>query len=167
MLLVVIYVLLFSFCAFYSYPLVMNAYDSYHDINDERLYQILTNMMKDDNYCFHCIERHVGAETLQSFIEKNSISRERSENLKVTRTIFNVLSIVTSLVTFLVSGGSKLICFITLCSSSLIFVSIYVESVLHVVIFETSAVLLSLIVFLKCLYVIHFAIIVIEKQKNR
>jgi hypothetical protein len=145
----------------------MNEYDSYHDINDERLYQILTNMMNDNNYCFHCIEYHVGAETLQSFIEKKSICRKRNENLKVTRTIFNVLSIVTAFVTFIVFGGSKLIYFISFCSSSLIFASIYVESVSHVVIFETSAVLLSLIVFLKCLYVIHFAIIVIEKLKNR
>lgn len=25
----------------------------YHDINDERLYQILTDMAKENHYCFH------------------------------------------------------------------------------------------------------------------
>ena len=53
-------------------------------------------MAKDDNYCFHCVEHHGGAETLRSFIEKQSISRKINENLNVTRTILNVLSIVTS-----------------------------------------------------------------------
>ena len=145
----------------------MNKYDYYHDIDDKRFYQILTNMTKDDNYCFHCIERHVGTEALQSYIDKDSITRDRNENLKVTRTLLNILSIVNSLATFIVFGGSKLICFIFFCSSSLIFASIYVETVSHVVIFETSAILLSLIIFLKCLYMIYFASIVIEKQKNR
>ena len=123
-------------------------------------------MAKDNSYCFHCIEHYVGAKAVQSFIEKESIFWKRYENLKVTRTIFNVLSIVTSFVTFTVFGGSKLICFISFCSSPLIFASIYVGSGSHVVILETFAVLGSSIVFLKCFYVIYLAIVVIERPKN-
>lgn len=144
----------------------MNQYDVYHDINDERLYQILTNMTKDDSYCFHCIEHHIGGDALKSFIEKQSVCKKRNETLQITRTVFNVLSVVTSLVTFIVFGGSKLIFVISFCSSSLIFASIYVKNDLHVVIFETSAVILSIIVLVKCFYAIYFEIIVIERKKN-
>lgn len=70
----------------------MKEYDHYHDIDDTRFYQILTNMTKDDEYCFHCIERHVRTDALQSYIDKDSITRERNENLKVTRTLLNILS---------------------------------------------------------------------------
>ena len=34
-----------SLCGFYSYPSTMNRNDTYHHINDEQLYEILTNML--------------------------------------------------------------------------------------------------------------------------
>ena len=54
-----VYLLLDFACVFYSHPLLMNQYDRYHDINDDKLHTILTNMAKDNNYCFHCIEQQV------------------------------------------------------------------------------------------------------------
>ena len=167
LLLLTIYVSLLSLCGFYSYPLIMNRNDAYHHINDERLYEILADMANDIHHCFHCIERHVGAKDLESFMGKKSVSRERNRNLKLACTIFNILSINTSFITFLVFGGSKLIYFISFCCSCLIFASIYVENNSDVIIFESSALIFSSIVFLKCFYAILFAIIVIERQKKR
>lgn len=153
-------------CVFYSYPLVMGRHNVYNDYGDKQLHQMLLNLTTDNTYCFHCIQYHIGTEELKSFIENKSILREQNENLKTVRTLLNTLSIVTSTLTFIIFGGPKLIFFISSCSSSLILVSIYMENISHVVIFETSVVLLSLIVFLKLIYVILFAIILTEKKKN-
>lgn len=62
---------------FYLYSLLVSQYDSYHHTNDERLYQVLAKMTKDDNNYFHCIEHHVGVEVLRFFIGQESICTER------------------------------------------------------------------------------------------
>jgi hypothetical protein len=166
MFLVFIYILLFSLCVYYSTPLFVNEYDTYDDINEQKLHEFLINITKDDTYCFDCVAYHIGGETLNSFVKKQSIERKRNLDLESARTIFNIISIVTSLMTFLIFGAPKLVSFISLCSLSCIFISIYVEHIFYVIIFEILVVFLSLIILLKCCYIIYYAIFVIETKKN-
>jgi hypothetical protein len=134
--------------------------------NDIRLQAVLINMTQDDTLCFHCIQTHIGSDELQAFIQNKHIHTEMQENLKSFRTVFNILLITTSFITFIVFGGANLIFIISLCSSLFIFFSIYLNNISHIVIFEASVGLFSLIIFLKLSYAIVYAIILDQKKKS-
>ena len=167
MILVLTYISLFCLCAYYSKPLFDNQFDIYDDMSEEKLFNIVTNMSSDDTYCFDCISYHIGSNALKTFIKKQSLEREKKVDLKNARTIYNIISIITLLITFVIFGGPKLIYFIQICCSCFIFISVYIENISHVIILEVIVVFSSLIVFLKCCYAIHFALIVVLEKKRR
>jgi hypothetical protein len=166
MVLVVIYIALFCLCIYYSKPLIDNQYDIYAGISEQRLFDILSNNTVDNTYCLDCVSYHVGRETLKSYIKKQSLERMKKEDLKSARTIHNIVPIITSLITFVIFGGSKLIALISFSYSSFIFISVYIENISHVIILEVIVVFSSLIVFVKCCYAIYFAIIIVLIKKR-
>jgi hypothetical protein len=167
MVLFLTYTLLFWLCAHYSKPLFDNQFDIYDDMSEQKLFNILINMSSDNTYCFDCISYHIGSDILKAFIKKQSLERKKKDDLKIARTIYNIISIVTSLITFVIFGGPKLIVFIQICCSCFIFISVYIENISHVIILEVIVVFSSLIVFQKCCYAIHFALIVVLEKKRR
>ena len=67
---------------FHSSPLFNHEYNEYDNYNDQQLHSFLINISKEDMYCVNCIQYHLGRETLQSFIEKESIEMKLSSDIK-------------------------------------------------------------------------------------
>ena len=166
-----VYVVLAMLCATHSSSLFTLAkQEASNEIDDLKLNEIVANMSNDESYCFHCIERHVGFPRLKTLVEKQRIQRERDRSLKHVRTLFNSLSIVNSVIVFLLFGGPRSISFISLVSSFCIFGSIFVEKPTDAVVFESLVILISAIVIFKTFYVIMVQIIrqiILRERKNR
>jgi hypothetical protein len=143
----------------------MDQYDSYTD-DDEKLCQIFVNITRDNKNCYYCMKEHFGENSFDAYMGKKFMLKERNRILTRTRTAFNTLSIISSLTTFIVFGGPKSIYFLSFCSACLVFASLHVEKYADLVIFELCAIFLSLIVFMKCAYAIHVAIIINERKKQ-
>lgn len=97
-------------------------------------------------------------------IQLQNIYRKRDEVLKRIRTLFNTLLILDPFVLFLIFGGSKSINPVMLFSSTSIFGSIYVERMTEARFFESTVVLVSIVVLLKTLYAIAVEMIFFDKK---
>ena len=162
-----IYLFLATFCALHStilFNVIKHETDTASD--DLKLNAILTNISSDDNYCFHCIERRIGFARLKTLVKDQRLERKRDVSLRRVRTLFNTLSIVNSIVVFLIFGGPKSISSMSLFSLLSIFGSIYVERATHTVLFESVVILVSAVVVFQTSYVI-FAQAVLLERRNR
>lgn len=167
MLLIILYLGLFLLCGFFSsYIFVMNRQEDSNQIDDLKLNEILINISKDENFCFHCIQRQINFDDFRKMIDKQRVGKEREQNFKNIRALFNTLSIINSLVIFCVFGESKLIFFLSILGSSSIFISIYIGSVFDAILFESCVILMSVVVLLKTCYVIFVEMIIFARRKS-
>lgn len=157
--LVVVYLFLLGLCGFQVSSLcaVMEQADP-NQFDDLHLHHVLANISTDEEFCFHCVQRHIGFDHLRKLFDQQNIHRRRNVALKRIRVVFNSLSIVNSAVVFLVVGGPKLIILVMLFSSVSIFGSIFVEKGTDAFVFESVVILVSVVVLLKTLHVISLQV---------
>ena len=168
MVLSVIYLCLFVVCGSNATLLIVAVKEeASSQIDDLELNMILKNISNDKHFCFHCIQRHVGFDRLEKLVANQDVHREKNEALKRTRSLFDILSIFNSVVVFVAFGGPKSICLVSLFSSLSILASLYVEKVSDAILFESSVLLMSVVVYLKTLHATMFQSIQIETRKNR
>lgn len=169
MFILIIYLVSFIACSIHSYPILIakeQEENPFYSIGNKKLIQILKNVSIDENFCFHCTQRHIGLSTLHSLIDKQQSYRAREEQLRTTRSMLNILSMINLLVIAFIFGGPKLISLISFLSSCSIFVSVIVEKLRDVVIFESSIILVSVVVLMKTFYVILYVVALIERKKS-
>ena len=166
MVLVVAYGCLLILCTYQSSLLfIVTKKEDFNRIEEQKLYDILGNMSKDQHHCFHCIEQHGGSTSLQELIRQQETYAERDEILRSIRTVFNILSMINSIVVLVIFGGPKLISFLMLFSCLCVFGSIYVRNVHDAILFESAVICSSLIILLKSVYVIIVEIIRLDRRK--
>ena len=164
--LILIYFFMLMTCFFSGQTLVdIDKKVVFYQADDFNLYQILLNISNDQDYCFHCIQQHFDRDHLRTHIAQQNTHQQRDQALKRIRFFFNIVVITNCVVVFIIFGGPKLITFLSIFSSSLIFGSIYVDNVINAVYFESSVMFMGVVVLFKSLYVILIQIIAIEKKK--
>ena len=164
--LILIYFFLLMMCFFSGRTLVdIDEKLVSYQADDLNLHQILLNISNDQDYCFHCIQQHFDPDHLRTQIAQQNTHQQRDQALKRIRFVFNIVVITNCVVVFIIFGGPKLITFLSIFSSSLIFVSIYVDKVINAVYFESSVMCIGFVVLFKSLYVILVQIITIERKK--
>ena len=165
---ILLYMVLSAFCTVSSGSLSsMLKSESMNDGDEIKLEILLTEISKDDNLCFHCIERRGELSRLRELLAKQQKSRERDQSLKSVRTTLNSLSIANSMIVFYVFGDPTSVSLVSLLSSLSMFGSIFVENVKEAILFESAVLLVSVVVIFKTCYAIIVRAIMLDRIKNR
>ena len=165
---ILLYIGLIALCAVSSNNLFsMLRSESINDGDEIKLEILLTEISKDENLCFHCIERRGGLSRLSELLAKQQKNRERDQSLKSVRTTLNSLSIANSMIVFYVFGGPTSVSLVSLLSSLSMFGSIFVENVKEAILFESAVLLVSVVVLFKVSYALFVRTIMLDRIKNR
>jgi hypothetical protein len=103
-------------------------------------------------------------EKLGALIINQELKEEAEKAFDKLKFVFNCLIIYDMIVVFTVFGGPKLINFVTLFSSILICASIFISNN-YVVYFEYSVVIMSVLIMVKCIYIL--VVDMIESEVKR
>ncbi len=103
-------------------------------------------------------------EKLGALIINQELKEESEKAFDKLKFVFNCLIIYDMIVVFTVFGGPKLINFVTLFSSILICASIFISNN-YVVYFEYSVVIMSVLIMVKCIYIL--VVDMIESEVKR
>jgi len=114
-------------CTIYSTPVLFsnsNEHDIYQNYYEKELQKRLINIRQSNVYCFDWIAYYVGNESMFPFVDKQSIAKRNKSFIKQSWTMLNTVSIIISLIIFILFDKPKLIFFISLYFTSSIFISI-------------------------------------------
>lgn len=161
-LLIVVYMILVALCA--RYGLWLSVSNGVVDQgNDEKLEELVQKIGADERWCFHCAERYLNDVKVLSNNQRDC--KMRAKLLKHSQLWFKLLSILNSIVAFVVFGGPALISLVSLSSSVLVFASTCVENRSGSFFVELCVAITTAITFLKSLYVLLVAFAASERRK--
>ncbi|CAF2876759.1 unnamed protein product [Rotaria sp. Silwood2] len=162
----VVYLTLFLCCG-------LSARDAmFQDVHYE-LYQnttkdtenLLMNMLNDTQYCGHCIHKYSSNKKIELMTNLERMRTKQENILKVTKTTFNILSVINVITTFVIFGGPKSITIATLINTLMVFLSLYVSTSL-VIYFESFIIILSVVTYVKSLEALNKSMITINMRRQ-
>jgi hypothetical protein len=131
---------------------------------DTQTNEILTHIHQQKHLCYHCLMNISTFEKLEALIINQELKEESEKAFDKLKFVFNCLTIYDMIVVFVIFGGPKLINFVTLFSSILICTSTFISNN-YVVYFEYSVLITSVLIMIKCIYIL--VIDMIESEVKR
>jgi hypothetical protein len=164
MVLTILYVVLFTLSGFYSWPIVNDSETAAATKSEENeILILLEKIQSEQNICYHCINQYSTQNDVNRMIQNQRRFYTREENLKKLRLLFNFISIINTLVIFIIYGGLVVLNILLIFHSVGTFIFIYIDNS-YLIIVEYLLILFSLIIFLKTLYILFIDIK--ENQKE-
>ncbi|CAF3375743.1 unnamed protein product, partial [Rotaria sp. Silwood2] len=128
-----------------------NSETIFDESNQAKQQQFLV-ISKDHHNCFYCVNNFTTFQEITDSLEIEKKNLKILNELQYIRCLFNILNMVNLIVIFTVYGGPKFITAMTLAATSLIFGSIYIQSQVYMLLFDSSIIVLSLAVVFKCVH---------------
>ena len=116
--------------------------------SNERITVLLEKIKKDGYGCDFCISQHSTVNEIDLLIRSQENQLKYKKAFINMKTIFNTISIVNILVTFVVFSDPKLISLFGFLNAILVFISVYLIDP-YIIYFECSVVFISIITVIK------------------
>ena len=124
-------------------------------------------MIDNHYYCGLCIEFYNSARSIQMLVDTFNLSTRIDEKLNNMRRSLNFASLLNNGVVFLIYGGPKLITIVSLSSSILSFVSLFVTNSEYALYLDLSVVVVCFTVLIKSIHALTLRMFVNQQDENK
>ncbi len=131
---------------------------------DTQTNEILTHIHQQKHLCYHCLMNISTFDKLGGLIINQELKIESEKAFRKIKFSFNCLIIYDIIVVFIIFGGSKSINFVILLSLILKCISTFINNY-YVVYFEYFVVIMSVLIMVKCIYIL--VIDAVEREFKR
>lgn len=134
----------------------------FHQDNEIKLLETLNALLNDTYYCSYCVDYFESFAQLKQLVKQQEIQWTLNQQMRIVRIWLNILSVMNSIVVFLLFGGPTLITVVCFLSYACVLISLFLAKPKQALYLEFSVLIVTAVLLFNAIHAFFVTVMQIK-----